>query len=103
MLSKYKECYKLTFGLANAYYNNCQNVKSQRTYHRVIELNPEFDKAYLELAWLFSIRYCSFQKSVMFAQKALTLNNNNFCAKLIIAGFDPQFERSIKLIAKLKL
>lgn len=39
----------------------------------------------------------------MFAQKALTLNNNNFCAKLIIAGFDPQFERSIKLIAKLKL
>lgn len=55
-LSKNHDSYQLLLGLANALYNSENYTEAEKIYLRVIQLKPELDKPYQQIAFIKALK-----------------------------------------------
>lgn len=72
-------------GLANTEYNLGKYANAAKLYERVVELRPELDKPYQQLAFIKALRENKREEGRKWAAIALERNSVNIYAKYLLA------------------
>ena len=77
--------FKLWYSLATLYYNHKKFTEAEQAYKTVIKYNPNFQQAYLKIAFIYCFKLNRDSEAVEWAKKAKSMNESDYFASLVIS------------------
>lgn len=72
-------------GLANALYNKGKYLEAEQIYLRIIELRPDLDKPYQQIAFIKALKQDKKAEVHSWIEKVKAKNSSNYYADYILA------------------